>query len=189
MSDIHIRPATADDAAFTLTLSDIASYGLVEQIFRPLVPEGETLQGFLLARVADPASRLSWMRCHIAEISGERVGYISLDPIPLDPDPLDDDLPAMFRPLAELEAMAPGTTVIEFIATLPVARGKGAGSALLKQAFRQRGPKGLSLIVLDSNTNARRLYEAAGFVEKARRPVVKDSWQIDASEWVLMTHP
>ena len=51
---------------------------------------------------------------------------------------------------------------------------------------RADGRKTISLITADTHHDAQRLYAAKGYVEIARRPVVKGDWQVDASEWILM---
>jgi ribosomal protein S18 acetylase RimI-like enzyme len=89
----------------------------------------------------------------------------------------------------ELEALAPGSWYLNVLATYDAFRGKGCGSALLATAeeiTRADGRKTISLITADTHHDAQRLYAAKGYVEIARRPVVKGDWQVDASEWILM---
>jgi ribosomal protein S18 acetylase RimI-like enzyme len=89
----------------------------------------------------------------------------------------------------ELEALAPGSWYLNVLATYDAFRGKGCGSALLATAeeiTRADGRKTISLITADTHLDAQRLYAAKGYVEIARRPVVKGDWQVDASEWILM---
>jgi hypothetical protein len=45
----------------------------------------------------------------------------------------------------------------------------------------------MSIIVADTNTGARRLYERCGYREVARRRMVKDGWQHPGSDFVLLT--
>lgn len=184
-----LRPARYDDAATVLALSEIAGHGFLPHFFAQSLPAHQTLQDYMLARVRDPASKMSYTKCWLAELKGQPVGMVNLDPIPDPADPIDPQTPAMFRPLAELEAQAPGTTVIEFLATLPQARGKGVATALLDRAHQLRGPRGLSLVVSDNNTAARALYKRAGFAEIDRRPIVKDGWASDGTDWILMIRP
>ena len=70
----------------------------------------------------------------------------------------------MFVPLQELENLAPGTWYVNVLAAYPEERGKGHGTALLgvaEQLAADAGRRGLSIIVSDTNTGARRLYERA----------------------------
>ena len=50
---------------------------------------------------------------------------------------------------------------------------------------RDLGRGAISLIAADTHQAALRLYRAKGYREVARRPVVKDDWAVDASEWIL----
>ena len=42
------------------------------------------------------------------------------------------------------------------------------------------------IIVASGNTVARRLYERTGYVETARRAIVKGGWECDSDTWVLL---
>jgi ribosomal protein S18 acetylase RimI-like enzyme len=46
---------------------------------------------------------------------------------------------------------------------------------------------GLSIIVADNNTGARRLYERSGYHELARRPMIREGWITPGREWILLT--
>ena len=97
-----------------------------------------------------------------------------------------DEQPPMFRPLQALENRVLGTLYVNVLATYPAFRRRGVGSRLLAEAERQAGRRNLSLIVADRNLTARRLYEAFGFDEIAREPMVKDGWETASDAWVLM---
>jgi hypothetical protein len=45
----------------------------------------------------------------------------------------------------------------------------------------------MSIIVADTNTGARKLYERSGYREVARRRMVKEDWQHPGIDWVLLT--
>ena len=63
------------------------------------------------------------------------------------------------------------------------------GTALLAVADKlaaEAGSRGLSIIVSDANTGARRFYERTGYTEVARRPKVKNGWQNPGKDWVLL---
>src|SRR3546814_8338981 len=88
----------------------------------------------------------------------------------------------MFRPLQELENLAPGTWYVNVLAVLPAFRNLGLGSGLLQRAeetARAGSLRGLSIIVSDSNGGARRLYERVGYREAATRPMVTEDWVND----------
>ena len=123
---------------------------------------------------------------HAGEAAGALIGYLIPDP----PEPIPADMPAMFRPLQELENLAPGTWYVNVLAVVPEHRGEGLGGQLLdlaEETGRARGAAGMSVIVSDANTGARRLYERKGYGESAARPMVKDDWENDGTRWVLLT--
>ena len=98
----------------------------------------------------------------------------------------------MFVPLQELENLAPATWYVNVLATYPSYRGKGYGRVLLEIAedlAREARRQGLSIIVSDGNPGARRLYERCGYRETATRPIVKDDWENNGTNWVLLTKP
>ena len=102
-------------------------------------------------------------------------------------------MPPMFVPLQELENLAPGTWYVNVLAAYPETRGQGCGTALLARRRDDWPPSaasaGLSIIVSDANTGARRLYESCGYREAARRTKVKEDWQNPGTDWVLLTKP
>jgi GNAT superfamily N-acetyltransferase len=80
--------------------------------------------------------------------------------------------------------------VCERLAVRPQFRGKGLGTELLRLADetgRALGKRGMSVIVSDRNTGARRLYERCGYGAVAARAMVKDGWVNDGNNWVLLT--
>jgi ribosomal protein S18 acetylase RimI-like enzyme len=78
---------------------------------------------------------------------------------------------------------------VHALAAYPDHRGRGVGAELLAEADKLASADGLSslsLIVSDTNTGARRLYERSGYREAARRKIVKQGWQHPGIEWVLL---
>ena len=62
---------------------------------------------------------------------------------------------------------------VDILAVSPAMRGKGVGTRLLEAVFqtaREKGFKSVSLEVVDTNPDARRLYERVGFVAKHTYP-------------------
>jgi ribosomal protein S18 acetylase RimI-like enzyme len=92
-------------------------------------------------------------------------------------------------PLHELMNLTLDTWYIHVVAVSPEYRGKGRGLALLALAERLAGSAGkasVSLIVSDTNTGARRLYECWGYREIAQRKMIKEQWQHPGVNWVLL---
>ncbi len=88
-----------------------------------------------------------------------------------------------------MENLAPSTWYVNVLAALPEHRGRGFGARLLALAediARDQKLPAMSIIVASANDGARRLYERTGYVEVARRAIVKNGWDCDSDEWVLM---
>lgn len=124
-----------------------------------------------------------------AELEGRPAGCLIAYQQPDVAPPLDPDLPSMLAPLQELENEAPGTGYVYVLSTAAGMRGRGVGTRLLDFAERYRGPNGMSLIVADNNTGAKKLYERCGYAEAARRRMVKKGWQSEGTDWILMVKP
>ena len=184
------RFARVEDAPALADLIHEASHGISLAFWRMSAKQGEdpwTLgRARQAARVAAGTSTIVVADEGQGAVAG-LTGY-SLGP---EPTPLDD-LPPLFVPLIELENEAPGTWYINVLATLPQARRRGLASGLLaiaEAAARAEGCRALSLIVADANTDARRLYARAGFTEAARRPIVKEGWVGEGTDWLLLLKP
>src|SRR3546814_12189030 len=67
---------------------------------------------------------------HNGQAAGCLIGYAVAEA----PAPIPDDFTAMFRPLQELENLAPGTWYVDVQAVLPAFRHLGLGSGLLQRA-------------------------------------------------------
>ena len=82
-----------------------------------------------------------------------------------------------------------GTWYVNVLATYPEHRGSGYGAGLLsiaEQLAADAGRTGMSIIVTDANTGARRLYERNGYTGLATRPMIKESWENPGKNWVLL---
>lgn len=109
-------------------------------------------------------------------------------------DPYDagdlEGLPAVVRPMVELESLVPGSWYINALATLEGERGLGVGSRLLELAHvlaRASGATRLSIIVARENEGAARLYARCGYAPQASRPVVPYPGLVLGGDWVLMS--
>ena len=180
------RWAQVSDAPILAKLVNYAGHGMPEYIWAGMAGPGQDPWEIGETRVSAKAEKGEIIV--IDEGSGAVAGLTGYV-IPEKVDPVPDDMPPLFRPLQELENMAPSSWYINVLATLPECRGKGYGSKLLSLAEKiaeSENLKKLSLIVANDNVNAIRLYERTGYHEAASRPVVTDDWQTDTSEWVLM---
>ena len=189
MFKILLRPACAEDIPQLIELLSLATYGFIEHVYASFLEPGADVSAVLAARLMDPTSQLSMTKARVAEARGQIVGFIMCETLSDPVDLLTDDTPDLLRPLFELESLAPGTTLINFVAAYPKMRGLGIGSKLMAWAESSPGPNGMCLTIHDQNHGARKLYESLGFAEVARRPIVKLGWDIPATEWVLMIKP
>jgi ribosomal protein S18 acetylase RimI-like enzyme len=184
------RPAVIEDADVLTELVNYAGEGLPEYLWGTLAAPGEDAWQVGRQRAARADGSFSYRNATVIEhdgaCAGALIGYAIADA----PEPVPGDMPAMFVPLQELENLAPGTWYVNVLAVRPQFRGKGLGTRLLdvaQQTSRARGKRGLSVIVSDANAGARRLYERCGYVERASRPMVKEGWQNEGRNWVLLT--
>ena len=185
------RWATADDAEAMAELVNMAGEGMPLYFWEQLAGPGESAWDIGRSRARRETGGFSH-RNTVVRAEGHRVvacliGY----PLADDPEPVDyGDMPAMFVPLQQLEDLAPATWYVNVLASYPQHRGKGYGAELLTIAERlaaETGKRGLSIIVSDVNTGARRLYERMGYSEQAQRPMVKERWDNPGENWILLT--
>jgi ribosomal protein S18 acetylase RimI-like enzyme len=191
--DPPFRAARPDDAAALTDLVDFASEGLALYVWTRIAGPAGDPWAIGRERARRDTGSFSYRNAVVVEqpagrVAAALIGYA----LPDRPEPVPDTMPAMFVPLQELEDLAPGTWYVNVLAAYPDERGKGYGRALLGIADRLAAAgkrPGLSIIVSDANTGARRLYERCGYREAARRAKVKEHWQTAGTEWVLLTKP
>ena len=184
------RYATEDDARPMAELVNIAGDGMPLYLWTSMAEAGVSPWEIGRQRARRESGGFSYRNTIVREKSGKVVAALIGYPLPDDPDPVNyDDMPPMFVPLQQLEDLVAGTWYVNVLATYPEYRGKGHGTELLSIAERlaaDSNRSGLSIIVSDANTGARRLYERSGYVEKATRPMIKESWDGDGRNWVLL---
>jgi len=187
---VTIRDAGKRDCAELAQLINVAGEGLPLYLWRQMAGPGEDPWAIGQERATRDSGGFSYRNSVVAEVDGRIVGALLGYPVEAEPQSIDPaNTPPMFLPLLELEYLAAGTWYVNAVATFAAARGLGVGSQLMKwaeQRARALGLRGTSLIVSDANRDARRLYERLGYTEVARRPMVKEEWQNDGENWVLM---
>lgn len=184
------RRARLDDAPQLADLVNFAGEGVPLYLWGKMAMPGETAWDVGRRRAARDDGGFSWRNAYVADIGGNAVACLIGYGIPDTPEPIAADTSPMFIPLMELESLAPGTWYVNVLATYPEHRGQGIGSGLLGLAetlAMDDGKRGLSVIVSDSNTGARRLYERCGYVEIAIRPMIKEEWRSESFNWILLT--
>lgn len=171
-------------------LVNIAGEGLPLYLWTRMAVQGQSPWDVGRERARRESGGFSYRNTIVREESGRVVASLIGYPVDDAPAPTDySDIPAMFVPLQQLEDMVPGTWYVNVLAAYPESRGQGIGSELLAIAegiATSLSKRSLSIIVADTNTGARRLYERHGFSEVTRRAMVKDDWVHPGTDWVLL---
>ena len=183
-----LRRARVQDADALARLMDLAGSGVPRHLWAEMTAPGEDVAAVGAARQAQKIAEGTADMVVVDEGAGPIAGLTAYL-VPEEPEPLDE-LPPVVRPVQELENLVPATYCVNMLAVLPDHEGRGWGGRLIDLAGEvaaARGITGLSIVVADMNLRARRLYAAKGFEELARRPVVRDGWQGQAEEWIVLT--
>jgi ribosomal protein S18 acetylase RimI-like enzyme len=184
------RYATPDDARALAELANEAAEGMPLFMWAKRAEKGQDPWEIGMARAKREEGDYSYRNGIVCEAHGEVVAALIGFPLPDTSAPIDcNAIPSMYLPLYELENAAPGTWYVNFVATYPSHRGRGYGRALLEiaeQLAADTGKRGVSLIVSDANAGARRLYGRLGYTERESRPIVKDDWQHEGKDWLLL---
>lgn len=171
-------------------LVNMAGEGLPLYLWSNMAGAGQSPWEIGHERARRESGGFSYRNTIVREDSGRVVALLIGYPLDEVPTPTDySDVPAMFVPLQQLEDMVPGTWYVNVLAAYPESRGKGIGTELLAVAegiATRLSKRALSIIVADTNVDARRLYERCGFTEVARRAMVKDDWDHPGTDWVLL---
>jgi len=184
------RPATIDDATVLAELVNYAGEGMPLYLWGQMAEPGEAAWDVGRRRAAREDGSFSYRNATIIEHAGQCAGCLIGYAIPDIPQPIPDYMPVMFVPLQELENLAPNTWYVNVLAVRPQFRQQGLGTRLLGLAdktARAVGTRGLSVVVSDANMEARRLYERCGYSKRATRRMVKENWQNEGQNWVLLT--
>jgi ribosomal protein S18 acetylase RimI-like enzyme len=180
-----LRLATEADGPVLAALLEAASHGLASHAWRLMAEEDKDPWELGAERQAARARAGDWI---VADEGGGPVAALLAVP-PDTSGTADPSIPLVFHPLVALEAMEPGALYVNVVAALPVARGRGLGTLLMRHAeamARATGRDRTSLIVADVNTGARRLYERLGYRRRAALPMVKEGWTGAGTDWILM---
>ncbi|MFQ6548208.1 GNAT family N-acetyltransferase [Aestuariibius sp. 2305UL40-4] len=186
---IELRAAAPTDANDMARLVDQAGEGLPQMLWQSMAAEREDVWDVGAARARRDEGAFSWRNATVAEVDNHVAGLLIVYEIGPEPVAPSDEMPTIFRPLADLENRALSTLYVNVLAVYPRHRQQGVARALMQRAVELAGPQPLSLIVADGNVPARALYASLGFSETARRPVVRDGWKTDNTEWILLIRP
>ena len=187
---LPLRVAAPDDAAAMAELVNFAGDGLPLYLWGKMAERGQDAWEVGRQRARRESGGFSYRNTVVVDEEGKVIACLIGYPLPDAPEPIDyATMPPMFVPLQELENLAPGTWYVNVVAAHPEHRGRGLGTMLLRIAEHlavDSARKGLSIIVSDANTGARRLYERTGYKQIATRPAVKEEWANPVRDWVLL---
>ncbi len=184
------RPAARTDAPLLAELVNYAGEGLPLYLWEQMKENGETAWQVGHKRAAREDGSFSYRNAVVIEHQGRAAGCLIGYEIPDKPEPVDADMPEVFKPLQELENRAASTWYVNVLAVVPEYRNLGLGAQLLgfaNEKGRKLGTRGMSMIVSDDNSGARRLYERVGYRVHSSLPIVKNGWHHDGSNWILLT--
>lgn len=181
-----IRVANPDDARPLAELVNFAGEGLPLYLWTTMAgPEDDPWE----IGAARQAAKASEGQIYVVDRGTGAVASLTGYAIGSEPEPINADFPPLFRPLQELENLAPNSWYVNVLACFPQERGKGLGTKLLalaEEIARSKNLSRMSVIVSDDNPGARRLYERTGYREIATRPCVREGWQTGTTAWVLL---
>jgi GNAT superfamily N-acetyltransferase len=169
---LAIRPARREDCFEIARLFLMASEGLAEHIWSRMAGPGESLIEAGARRCSGEAIACSYQNCFIAELAHTTVGMLNAFPMEEREDPDDMAADPVLRPFF-IELRDYGSLFVSGVAVDPQHCGLGIGTWLLATAEQQAyGLTRLSLICLEQNERAMRLYSRLGFREIDRRPLI-----------------
>ncbi|MCK0168033.1 GNAT family N-acetyltransferase [Jannaschia sp. S6380] len=181
---IQVRPAVRRDASLIARLADMAGEGLPLHLWAGMAAPDQDPWDVGRARAARGEGAFSWRNTTVATWRGAAAGMVIDYPL-VAVDPPGHDVPALLRPLCELEEVATDTHYINVLAVEPQARRRGVARSLIAHVAGQaRVP--LTLIVASGNLGARAFYAAEGFGEVARRPMGPGGPPDLTGDWILL---
>lgn len=190
--DITIRPARPEDAADLVSFIRLAGDGVPDFVWAGMAETGESIEAVGARRASRDVGGFSWRNAVVATLGGgdrpaaALIGYAR--PHSIGPEDISEAPPAL-RPLAELEAEAPGSWYVNVLATRPDCRRHGLGRRLMAVAAEQAQKAGcarLSLIVSSGKAEAVAFYQVIGFRTagaRAKRPAGPIA---NGPDWLLM---
>ncbi len=188
---MKIMNATKEDARVLAYLANIASLGIPEFLWRDLIKANESPldvgeeiaarengeSSYTNARICVLNNNVAGMVASYRQINKYKIGDLS-------------KYPEVVQPFVKLEAKAPGSWVINSIATFEEYRSTGVATLLMTDTEKQAKANNcnlMSLIVASENVNAKRLYEHLGYNSVSSLPIVPYPGSSIYGDWILMT--
>lgn len=194
--DPPFRWARKEDARAVAELVAIAGAGIPTYLWEKAARRGQSALDVGTARAARDDASFSYRYAVLADAAGTRAVGLLLGSVLTERTAQDRTalatVPALLRPMIELEHAAPGTWYVNALAVRAPHRGGGLGTRFLGLAralARTAGCDTVSVQVFAQNTRALRLYERCGFRTVARRPIVAHPCYPYDGEVLLLTRP
>lgn len=188
---LMIRRAKVEDAPKLAELMNLAGEGIPAHLWQQMAKPDEEVMAFGARRVARTDGGFSYANAYVAasgkDIAGMLLGYKLPDPYEL---PSMEDVPAVVRPLLELESLVPGSWYVNAVATDFAYRGQRIGRRLMdlaEQLPAQSSADVVSLIVAEENAPAMGLYRKLGYQIRERRQIVQYPECSHTGCWILMS--
>lgn len=189
MKRLRPEPARIEDAPALARLVVMAGHGMPLIVWETMREPGEDVWDVGARRAAREEGQFSYRKTRVIREEGQVISALAGYPLQDMVSEADlDSMPALFRPLVELENEAVPSWYVNILATFPEARGQGAARRLLTDAEDQAkvlGHSRMSIITSDDNP-ALRLYENVGYRQLTRLPVVREGWETNSKEWILL---
>lgn len=171
MGTFVIRPASKSDSRIIAELNRISSDGVCDYIWQKLAGSGDDLLDIGQRRLEREDADISYRNASVVEDEADIVGMMLAYKMTVDPNQVESD--PVLKPYNILEEDK--SYYVAAMAIKESHRGRGIGGRLLALAEAQAQERGLakmSLIVIENNTTAIRLYERNGFAMTAREATV-----------------
>ena len=171
MGTFVIRPASKSDSRVIAEYNRISSDGVCDYIWQKLAGPGDDLLDVGQQRFEREDADISYRNASLVEDEGEIVGVLLAYKMLVDPSQAESD--PVLKPYNILEEDE--SYYVAAMAIKESHRGRGIGGRLMALAEAQARETGLgkmSLIVIENNTAAKRLYERNGYSTTAREATV-----------------
>ena len=170
---MEFRPAKKIESRKITELFSISSDGVADYIWSLSKADGEDILDVGQKRYENPDSDFSYKNCTIVEYNHEVIGILVAFPMYVEKNKNPKDTDPVLLPYEKLEE--DNTFYICGVAVYQKFRGKGVGSAFMNIAeikANERGFTKLSLIVIEQNKGAKKLYDRLGHHEVSREQIV-----------------
>jgi len=174
MGTFVIRPASKSDCRVIAEFNRISSGGVCDYIWQKMSGPGDDLLDIGQQRFEREDADISYRNASVVEDEDEIVGILLAYKMTVDPNHVESD--PVLKPYNILEEDE--SCYIAAMAIKESHRGRGIGGRLLALAeaqARERGLGKMSLIVIEKNSAAKRLYERNGYSTTAREATVAHS--------------